>query len=692
MKLPRLVALPLIFALSVPAAQAAAVGFGEQLDSLHPYLSDSTVQTILERAESIAAGPISVRSYSLEDMEGREGARMGDARAKAAAVMRNGVKWDIPAEDLPRWAETFALASSDTGTARLMLEELPLLAAAIRLTGSETCKDYLVRQLQEIVTWKPFQRPGWTVASRVDAFPEEGDGVWLSTGALIQGLAIMEEILPEGALPEDLDVAIRQRVAEEIEMSYDDWLAERTWYVRAEAINSNQWVVPASGMVIGAAMLGPEQYPDIYALGVDCLRRSMTVVGEDGSMSEGYTYAMTWTSVSFFLAAHFMEMAGDSGLGEQPFFKNFPDYLSLYFQPGGNVVNASDVFGGQRNHPEGARLEVTRLAGLSANVGLVRVLMGELGRPQYDFFGLLVMGIHLNEPDAPWPPAWGLFQRTRLFIWRSGWEDNASGAWVRGGDPEDFHDNHDRGNVNFIVGGTPVVIESGTPGYALPAKKTDFDSGLGHNVLRLGEDNFPLKAEAPITVAYADTEGGEVSVDLAKVYPKLAAYTRTVAWTLDEMTVNDELTVPEGSPVEPRLTWHLASQETPVIERPDPRRAVVHVPAGQIDYPAWIGSWGNHDGVQPEGEDIFKSLAITVEIEADQPFELSAGQRPDHTLKYRKFTNPHTSLELSFPAGVPALSMTTVISAKAPAKACCAAATETAPEGASASPVKPAAE
>lgn len=651
------------FALSFTCVSSShslhAAEFGLRLDELVPFLGNSRVKAILSRAEAIAAGPIMIRVDSVEEMAGVDGYRVADARAKYDAMLRNGLKWEMTPEELPSWAERFALASSDTVTARRMLDELPLLAASIRLTGSASCQEYLVRQLREVVTWDPFQRPGWTISSRSNPLPAEGDGVWLSTGAILQALAIMDEILPPGVLPDDLNQAIRTRVAEEVQLSYDDWMAERSWYVRKRAFNSNQWVVPASGMVIGATMLGRDEYADAYALGVDCLRQSMTVVGDDGSMSEGYTYAMTWTSLSLFLASHFMESSGDVEFVEAPFFESFPEYLAMYFQPGGNYMNVSDAFPAQRNFVSGVRTEVTSIAALSDSNTLTRVVLDVVGGPKQSLWGLLVMENYLNQKEIEWPPLWGLFERTRAFIWRSSWANDATGVWVRGGDQEDFHDNYDRGHVNFIVDGLPILIEAGTPGYALPEKKAEYDSALGHNVLRVDGETFPLKAEAEITVERADTSGGEVSIDLNQAYPKLSEYVRSVAWSLHGMLVTDQLKSAEATPVEVQATWHFASEETPYIERPDSKTAIVHLPAGEIVFPGWIGSWGTRDGQPPEADDVLKTAEVKVIIEADHAFELKSSQRKDHTLKFRKFKFEHSTLELNSLEELTSLHMTT---------------------------------
>ena len=192
--------------------------------------------------------------------------------------------------------QQFALATSDMSCSRILLDELPLLAATLRLTGEDAIRVHLEEQLCEVITWKPFQRPGWTLGARTDPLPETGDGVWLATGTMIQALAIMLEVLPENSLDPQLLEAIRERISEEVLLTLHDWTNEIPWYVESQKINSNQWVVPASGMVIGAAVLGREELREAYNLGVAALTRSLGVAGRDGSLNEGFIYGMSWTS------------------------------------------------------------------------------------------------------------------------------------------------------------------------------------------------------------------------------------------------------------------------------------------------------------------------------------------------------------------------------------------------------------
>lgn len=47
--------------------------------------------------------------------------------------------------------------------------------------------------------------------------------------------------------------------------------------------------------------------------------------------------------------------------------------------------------------------------------------------------------------------------------------------------------------MNYIVGGKPLLIEAGTPGYDNPAIHTLHSTVVGHNVLEL-EGHKPKKA------------------------------------------------------------------------------------------------------------------------------------------------------------------------------------------------------
>ena len=70
------------------------------------------------------------------------------------------------------------------GTASTAAVELPLVAAAYRVTGEAEFRDRALAQLQEMTRWSPLQRPGWTCYQRGNRLPPDGkDGAWLATGS-----------------------------------------------------------------------------------------------------------------------------------------------------------------------------------------------------------------------------------------------------------------------------------------------------------------------------------------------------------------------------------------------------------------------------------------------------------------------------------------------------------------------------
>ena len=611
------------------------LSFAAQVDRLRTVSGERAdqLEEMLAKAEAEASEPILARVYSLAEM-GRvvEGKRYPDSSAKANAT--RGKLTDAQAEQ-------FALASSDAGGSRYVLNELPFLAAAFRLTGSPAIRKRLVAQLEEITTWVPFQRPGWTLASRQGRpLPEAGDGVWLATGANIQGLALTLSVLPEGALPGDLKQRLDQALEREMKLIEKDWRAEVPWYVKQRKVESNQWIVPASGMVIAAVYLGRENYPEIYQLGVDCLRESLKTAGADGSMSEGHGYAFSWSSISLMLADRFMRIAGDNEFASHPFFQKFPAWVASYFQPGGYVVSSFDWFSSQRSHGvEAVRSELSSFAAITEDPGLCWLIENVAGGPSRDFFGLLVLAL-LGEKNTP-PPLFGLFERSHAFLWRSSWDFDAAGLWLRGGDERDFHDHWDRGHLNLILGGQAVLIEAGTPGYANPKKKPEYDSVLGHNVLQVGGETLPLKAPAPIEVIRVDAEGGQIRVAAGAGYPELAHWNRGVEWTREEAAVVDEIrTVGESEAL--LFRWHLGSVENAVIEG-EGKKFTVRVPSGRIEFPGWIGKW-ERDGKPPDGPDILITPGIRLEILSDRPIRVRQEKRLDHVFKFRRQEHEHTTI------------------------------------------------
>lgn len=632
------------------------LSFSHQIDLLRTIEGPNAVilQEMLDRAEEQALEPILARVYSLSDM-GRvvDGKRYPDSSAKA-----NATREKLGDEA----AETFSLASSDASGSRYVLNELPFIAAAYRLTGSEAIRERLVAQLEEITTWVPFQRPGWTLASRSSAMPPEGDGVWLATGANIQGLVLTLSVLADDALPGDLRQRLEQAIEREMKFIEQDWRSEKPWYVKARKVESNQWIVPASGMVIAASYLGREKFPEIYELGVEALLATLGTVGTDGSMSEGHGYAFSWSSISLMLANRFMQISGDDRFARHSFFQKFPLWLATYFQPGGYVVNAFDWFASQRDHGvDAVQTELNSFAAITEDPQLLWLVQHVGGGPSRDFFGLLVLAL---QPDTARPPAlFGMFERSHMFTWRSSWDFDASGLWVRGGDSRDFHDHWDRGHVNLILHGKAVLIEAGTPGYANPRKRPDFDSLVGHNVLQVGEEILPPKSAAPIELGDIDASGGELSVSAGMGYPELSEWNRSVAWTVDQAKITDTVRA-NAEPQRLLFRWHLGSVESALIEG-EGGTFHVRVPAGRVEFPAWIGRW-ERDGDPPTEPDVLETPEILLEFESDQPLTVRQEMSPDHLFKFRRQEHLHTTIIVEVAAPAQEWNLKTTVQTKSP--------------------------
>lgn len=609
--------------------------FAAQVDNLKNLDGSQAeqLQRILTDAEQTAAEPLVARVYSLADMgKVTDGKRYPNTRSKAEAN-RGKLSDEL--------AEQFALASSDMVTASDALNQLPFLAAIYRLNQSPAILKHLTSQLEEIITWTPFQRPGWSLPHRKGTpLPEGGDGVWLATGTLIQALAITLDILPENSISVDLREKILQSLEREMKLIESDWKTARSWFVQQSKAESNQWIVPSSGLVIAACVLGRDKFPDAYALGVRNLAMSLKMCGQDGSMSEGHTYAFSWSSISLMLSDRFMRMSGDNQFSEHPFFKKFPAWMAAYFQPGGYVVNSFDGYGTARlQGVTDVDSELNSFAAISEEPGLCWLVQNVAGGPTKDLFGLLTLAL-LNHNLRP-PPLFGLFERSHAFFWRSSWDFGASGLWMRGGDKMDFHDHADRGHLNLILHGKAILIEAGTPGYSNPKKASDYDSIVGHNVLQVGDIPSSVKAVAPISVDSVDSEGGTVRVAAGQSYPQLSFWNRSVNWTANEAKIVDEVKVSE-SKQKLLLRWHLGTTESAEISGGG-NQFQVKVAAGRLEFPAWIGEW-TRPGSPPKDPDIMNTPEIALTVTSDRPIRVYQEQRLDHLFKFRIQGHKHTTV------------------------------------------------
>jgi hypothetical protein len=564
----------------------------------HDPRASDTRDRFVANARHVAEKPIIQRVYGLEDV-GKKGRSWLDGRT-----------WISPANT----REAFALAMSDFMACNTLRSELPLLAGAYRLTGERSFLDRVLAQLEELAGWSPLQRPGWTLyhAGAKPLADPKGDGNWLATGVGI--LAIIEtlEILPESSRPAGLLARLNGLLAKEIEGCLDDWTVRRPWFYRPPNPFTNQWVLPTAGYLLACLHLGRDRYADGYELGLEHLAMSLDACGNEGAFAEGLHYSSVTVEV-LLSTARILALAGDDRLAGHPFLKQYPSWVVQHYQPGGHFINSFDAFSaaavpvvnGRRSSVFQRLLALCALCtGARDACWAVHTLEAE---QLQDLNGLLAQSVP-PVADGYAPPLWAVYDEARRVNWRSSWMEDASGVWVRGGHPSDQHDHADRGHVNFICRGKPLLIEAGTPAYHSPRLAVDYAGGRGHNVLQVGERLPANRTTVPITVERLDAKGGEVRVDATASFKEgLRRWARHVRWDADCLTVEDD--VEPSSPDILLFRWHLGSTEPPAVG---------------VSEGGYRVSWSGGD----------------VRIVSDVPIRIATESMPDHTLRARDWDDP----------------------------------------------------
>ena len=497
-------------------------------------------------------------------------------RAKTLAEVGQNRTWlDGRANALePEIRETFALAMSDFGACSALAEELPLLAAAYRLTGEKLFLDRVVAQLEETAGWSPLQRPGWTLYHPGARLPADGkDGNWLATGCGVRAIADTLELMPDGAIPDSLIERLRELLRREVNGVVDDWRTKRPWFVSSNNAVTNQWVLPTEGLVRACLVLGVDGNRDAYELGVTNLFRALDAHGPAGELEEGFGYA-SFTVTSMLHAARAMAANGDRRAVDHPFLRNFPTWLVHHFQPDDMVINCFDA-GAARGGADRSRPLLSMLAVCTESPVARWALAKQTAGPADTVAGLAARALPPVGPDAA-PPLFAAYERATRVNWRNNWRADGTGVWVRGGHPLDQHDHCDRGHVNFIARGKPILIEAGTPYYHHPLMGSLFASGVGHNVLQIGTEEpravkagetlvlrgwQPMGVVAPIYMRRLDASGGDVKVEIAGGYEGLRKWTRCVSWNSGRLSVRDMVEMKMDC-YEPLLfRWHLGTND-----------------------------------------------------------------------------------------------------------------------------------
>jgi hypothetical protein len=559
---------------------------------------DAAREALVRAARDAAANPIYRRAHGLSE------------------VGQNRTWLDGRAEALePEIKEQFAFAMSDFAACRGLADELPLLAAGYRLTNDPALLERITAQLDEMAGWSPLQRPGWSLYAPGNRLPEDGkDGNWLATGLGVRAIGDTLDLLPAGALSPDRTEQLHKLLEIEAASVADDWKTKRSWFIRGDNPYSNQWVLPTEGLVRACLILGKDTHRDDYELGVANLLRAMDAHGAQGEFEEGFGYAQ-FTVSSMLHTAHAMAVTGDRRAIDRPFLKQFPTWLVHHFQPGNMVINCFDA-GPAYGAAEDTRPLLSLVATCTGSPVARWALANQLGGPSGDLPGLAVRAFPAVGPDTA-PPLFAAYERAARVNWRDSWDANGTGVWVRGGHELDQHDHQDRGHVNYIARGRPILIEAGTPSYSHKRMMTHYSSGVGHNVLQLGtiepEESSPAGKDvqhpgwqkvhgiAPIRVARLDATGGDMTVDCTACYDGLSRWDRRVSWSVQSLAVTDDVACAAGTEHVVSFRWHLGTESAATITGEEKRYTV---------------TW-------PDA-----SMALS----ADRPIEVEQRTLPDNTL------------------------------------------------------------
>ena len=574
---------------------------------------DDARAKLVSQARTLVKRGLITRAQTVADLEGR--------RIKPSGSVAR-------IEDPAIWAR-FALASYDANAAAALSQELPVIAAAVRFSDDETLLPHLRAQLAEIATWRPLQRPGWSLASHPRELPPAGDGPWLATGWDIRAIADTVELLPSAALDSELRGRLDALFDAEIARIAADWRAGLPWYVQRHMANSNQWVIPAEGLVRACLFRkrGPGD-PD-YELGVAALLESLNAQGEAGEFTEGLTYAGI-TLRGLVSAARASARAGDRRLADHPFLRRTGTWFVHHVQPGGFLVNAFDTLNGARGQlPIFGNVFAILAVGLRDPHALWILREHDLPGDSLE---------HLFARAAPSsaavePPLFASYPVGTRVVWRSSWDDaTATGLWLRGGGARDFHDHADRGHVNFIIGEHALLIEAGTPPYGTPDAERLYTGLAGHNVLQIGPDATDATPQtsrrtlAPVTVHRLDASGGSVTIDASAAYPEATRWLRHVTWDASSLRVRDEVQLP--APAELAFRWHLGEAA---------------------------------DAPQDRSPGSLRVGATRLDAHADQPLSLSVVSMPDATLR-AKTLGRHACVVVRSTGPVASLVVETVLS------------------------------
>jgi len=465
-------------------------------------------------------------------------------------------------------AELFALAMDDCAVWGMLGRQLIPAALVVRRDGDRAALEYLTKQLGEIATWWPIQRPGWTQFTATSKMTGEHDGPWLAEGYAMVSLAFTLDILGD-RLDAKVRGELRALLQKEIDWIVRAWKEKIPWYVKAKAYRSNQWALPSAALALACLALGDERNRPAYEFAALNLAKMLAAQGESGSFAEGYAYAsMTMDYVMPALWA--MDRAGDKRLGQIPFLVKYATWSHQMTLPGKTVVNHSDCGATWVPATPGRHLMLANLVSKSPQ-DLWAMEHFYLYYNMADPFSIIYKAELAKLPALREPlPASAFFANMQLAVWRTDWDlENAMALWAKGGTLNDFHIHNDQGQVTVMNGTEPILIDAGSVAYGDPEYDAKFACSAGHNVLQTptGLKRMHQMIRAPLALERSDAQGGALDIDISEAQPEVKSWKRRVEWAAQgRVRVADEAELFQGKAAgDEWFRWHTGALAAPMI-------------------------------------------------------------------------------------------------------------------------------
>lgn len=449
---------------------------------------------------------------------------------------------------------------------RTCLQRVGYLALAHGLTGNEA---YARRAEQEMLA--------------ASAFEDWNPSHFLDVAEMTAALGIGYDWLYDALTPGARDTIRAAILSKGLETSFPGGGWVRT---------DNNWnQVCHGGLVLGALAVmedAPEIAKQTIERAIEYVPIAMKEYEPDGVYPEGPTYWAYGTTYNVLLIAALESALGSAfGLDAHAGFMASPEFYLHATGPQRTFFNFSDCGLNAKITPAmfwfAKRLNNPSLLWFERQV----LEAGDVDRDRMLPF-LLAWASDLDAVTAPGARNWQGDGRTPVALMRSGWDDTATFAGIKGGSPGSNHAHMDIGSFVLDRGGVRWVEDLGmqdynsleTAGVDLWNRKQDSQrwdvfriSNLSHSTLVVDGQKQVVKGHAPIVRFSGETDAPFALVDLGPVYEgQLAAAERGLALRGDRVVVQDEITAPDHAVT---VRWGLVTRAEAAVDAEHPGTATL---------------------------------------------------------------------------------------------------------------------